>query len=174
MARVCGACGKAFSSEFFLGKHMDRRHPGLLQRQRYHEKETEKKEVEKAEALLPTEGGGGAVEEAVTAGSAAGPPEHASEAAAAGGAGTGGDEKDQEKDQEKEREAERAAEVAEGARRLGELVREREHARFRSEVVALRKEIEDLKVRAEGGLSVDGRRLKRVGWGAGQGGFFCA
>lgn len=150
MARVCKACGKAFSSEFFLSKHMDRRHPDLVQKQEQEKgqepeaqdqekgMEEEKKDPEKAAPLSPTEGGGDAGGE--NTGSTPPVTTQENRAEAAAGAGIGGDEKDK-------KEKERAAEVAEGARRLGELVREREHARFRSEVVALRKEIEDLKVR---------------------------
>lgn len=66
------------------------------------------------------------------------------EEACVNGQGTGDSET-----KKRAEEGEGEVEVVEGARRLGELVREREHARFRSEVEALRKEVLDLKVCVE-------------------------
>lgn len=126
-ARVCEACGKAFSSDFFLSKHIGRRHPDLALQQK---QLLEKKEEE--------EGGDSTKEPPV--------PEEALESREEGASGA--DEK--EGDDEGEGEG-GGAEVVEGARRLGELVREREHARFRLEMEALRKEVADLKVCVLGG-----------------------
>lgn len=134
VARVCGACGKAFSSEHFLRKHMDRRHPDLVRQDTAPptEKEEAKDDSPASTPLPPPEEEARATEEQPS------PPQQQEEAA--GGKGTGSEDKGGGENGV-------GSEVVEGARRLGELVREREHARFKLEVVALRREVEDLKVR---------------------------
>ncbi|CAM9893698.1 unnamed protein product [Ectocarpus sp. 4 AP-2014] len=136
VARVCGACGKAFSSEQFLRKHMDRRHPDRVRQDTAPpaDKDEAKDHSPASTPLLPPEQEGRATEEQPS------PPQQREEEA--GGKGTeseikGGGENSI------------GSEVVEGARRLGELVREREHARFKLEVVALRREVEDLKRKGE-------------------------
>lgn len=133
MARVCGACGKAFSSEQFLRKHMDRRHPDLLRQDTAPpaEKEEASGDFPASTPPVPEEGARATEEQ---------PSSPQQQEDAAGGKGTGSEEKNG-------GENGIGSEVVEGARRLGELVREREHARFKLEVVALRREVEDLKVR---------------------------
>lgn len=140
-ARVCGACGKVFSSQEFLEKHIYRRHRGLeasdprdpttcsagmrLPPAPPTRPRTPPGETRPPVAPVPR----GAVHED--------PEKDEQPEARSGdpgvGVGVGGDDD---------------RKVEEGARRLGELVREREQARFRSEVDALRKEVEELKVRA--------------------------
>lgn len=134
-ARVCSTCGKAFCSETFLDKHIARRHPNDAKREAKTAKGWKEQEQEQGQGTSPsgeeTEsidgkggGGGGSKETAVVT-------EKALLLA------TGRNQEDKKKGDE---------EVIEGARRLGELVREREHDRFRAEVDSLRKDITELKV----------------------------
>lgn len=146
-AKVCETCGKAFSSDFFLSKHIGRRHSDLAHQQQ--QKLSEKKEEE--------EGGDGGKKCPVL-----------EEALGPRGEGAGGGEKEEERElRDKEGGGEGGgrgggAEVVEGARRLGELVREREHAKFRLEMEALRKEVADLKVCAWSMLGVCWARWRGV------------
>lgn len=142
VARVCGVCAKAFSSELYLSKHVHRRHPNWVQHQRRLEPAEERPSDEERRNNYEGDDVGGADKEAP-----APPPLPPPKQEVVVEGGTGGEDKAAEEIADKDDEG--GAEVVEGARRLGELVREREHARFRSEVVELRKEIEDLKVGAE-------------------------
>ncbi|CBN80168.1 C2H2 zinc finger protein [Ectocarpus siliculosus] len=160
VARVCGACGKAFSSEQFLRKHMDRRHPDLVRQDTAPLAEKEEvKNDSPASTPLPPPG-----EEARATEEQPSPPQQQEEAA--GGKGTGSEDKGG-------GENVIGSEVVEGARRLGELVREREHARFKLEVVALRREVQDLKEsrsRRPGGCQRKGGtrgRITAVPWQGG-------
>ncbi|CAM9507729.1 unnamed protein product [Ectocarpus fasciculatus] len=132
VARVCGACGKAFSSEQFLRKHMDRRHPDLVRRDTAPPEEAS----DDSPASLPVE------ETRATEEQPSPPQQQDQQIEAEGGKGTGGEDKGGSENGI-------GSEVVEGARRLRELVREREHARFKLEVLALRREVEDLKRKGE-------------------------
>lgn len=158
--RVCNTCGKAFSSEGFLKKHITRRHPDLL------EKETIAEVPANCSSVRDNGGEGTRGDGDIRHRSPETEARHDNDDGEqqklmdSSAAGYDGEEADKEGKGDKRPRAPRTngrrddeegteEDVEEGARRLGELVRERETARFRSELEALRKEIQDLKVSSD-------------------------
>lgn len=139
--RVCDVCGKVFSSQDFLQKHIKRRHPGeALPNPLPADASKDTRTPTPPPSPPPLARVAPNVSMTITASGNDAPvvsksPKHGRKGILtdnAKGLGREGNDSDD-------------GRVEEGARRLGELVREREQARVRSEVEALRKEINELK-----------------------------